>query len=457
MRSALGPMLLLLVVLLVLAGMTLRVADRGRYARPFATMGAGPEGARAALDLAERLGLRGALSWTTDLAALPPGGLLVALGDCDRPLPRRPSRYEREALARWVAAGGTLVVAGVPELLGADLGLRIVGPDCGEGTGSLGAILRRPGTPAASRVAAASGRAVGVGPGFDGLSLPWTASADVTVEPLHEPGPSSRAEALGEPVVFLWSEAGGGAEPVGVHRSVGRGWVYALASGRPFQNRELASGGGARLLGRLIERAPRGAGPSGPIRFDDYHQGVGDRRGFVGYLRERGLTPVALQLLLAVALVLWRAGSPFGAPRPPTPAPPPGSGGAVRAQGALYARVGDGAGALAAIARHRLRQARGAGAAEESVPGAPSPKGSGEATSDRRQAALAELEAISALDEPRSRHGQGTGGTVALPGSLAAAVARIDRLADSLGPAPCTPPASPPTTTSRPGARRDGR
>ncbi len=88
-----------------------RVADRGRFAVPYSTYGAGPQGTRGLYLLTARLGQR-AQRWDQDLARLPPRGLLVALGGCEAPMYRSVSRYEHTALARFVRGGGVLLVAG---------------------------------------------------------------------------------------------------------------------------------------------------------------------------------------------------------------------------------------------------------------------------------------------------------------------------------------------------------
>src|SRR6185369_1339779 len=88
-----------------------------------------------------------------------------------------------------------------------------------------------------------------------------------------------------------------------------RGWVIALASGSPFQNRDLRTSDGGPLLARLLDAyAARGA----PVLFDEYHLGVGDSRSTMRYLADAGYGPLALQAVLLVALVLWRAGARFG-------------------------------------------------------------------------------------------------------------------------------------------------
>jgi hypothetical protein len=96
--------------------MCARVAERGRFASAYSTWSAGPAGARGAFVLVERLGAR-PMRWAEDFGRLPPGGMLVALGGCELLAPRDVSRQERRQLAQWVAAGGTLVVAGAHDYL----------------------------------------------------------------------------------------------------------------------------------------------------------------------------------------------------------------------------------------------------------------------------------------------------------------------------------------------------
>ena len=56
---------------------------------------------------------------------------------------------------------------------------------------------------------------------------------------------------------------------------------------------------------------------SGLIAFDEYHQGRGiTRNAFVGYFAGTPVLPIAAQIIVFVALVLWTRGRRFGRPLP---------------------------------------------------------------------------------------------------------------------------------------------
>lgn len=114
-----------------------RIGERGRWALSYSTHGSGPEGTRALYLLAAREQLA-PVRWAEDLGALPPGGMLVALGGCEHLSSRPLARPERERLVRWVEEGGTLVVAGAPDVLPDELGVSIVAPGLDECFGRSG-------------------------------------------------------------------------------------------------------------------------------------------------------------------------------------------------------------------------------------------------------------------------------------------------------------------------------
>jgi hypothetical protein len=123
--------------------------------------------------------------------------------------------------------------------------------------------------------------------------------------------------------------------------------VIVLASASMLQNAELGTSDGGELFVRLLRTYASGM----PVVFDEYHLGIGERRSLMRYLRQMGAAPLALQLLVLVALVLWRAGARFGAVLPPAPAPAPASASFVVALGQLYERSADARGAIELIAR----------------------------------------------------------------------------------------------------------
>ena len=119
MRRALTRVaaLIALVATLLAGGlMCSRVGARGRYVTPYSTYGAGKHGARAVFDLTRSLGYRSE-RWVEDLARLPEGAVLVALGGCRAEMRRSLSLYERTSLLEWVERGGTLIVAGAAAYL----------------------------------------------------------------------------------------------------------------------------------------------------------------------------------------------------------------------------------------------------------------------------------------------------------------------------------------------------
>ena len=357
--------------LLVLGGLLLlstsalvcgRVADRGRFAVAWSSYGAGPDGVRGLYLLAHELGARPE-RWAQDLARLPAqGGMLIALSDCEHGMARPLSRLEQAELRAWVERGGTLLVAGAHHYLPDDFPLGFQpDPRCTEehelfdddhseepeqhevfavaeplrglpplvfrGAGSLrvaddALVLlerRAPAEPSDAPSDAPSGADAGV-------------DAGVGMEALASMDPSSAVEV------------------VGAAARLGRGHVIALASASPLQNHALLEEDGGALFARLLAHyAPRG-----PLLFDEYHLGIGERRSAMRYLRQAGATPYVLQLLLVVAVLLLRAGARFGGVLPAPEAAPGGTASFVAALGTLFGRAKDPAGTTQILARQAL-------------------------------------------------------------------------------------------------------
>jgi hypothetical protein len=144
-----------------------------------------------------------------------------------------------------------------------------------------------------------------------------------------------------------------GPKPVGVEIRRGRGRVIALASASMFQNRDLETASGAVLFSRLLRAY------GGPVVFDEYHLGAGERRSMMRWLGQAGLLPVALQIVIVIGLVLWWRGARFGAPSREAPRAPETSASFATAIGALFRKSEDPAGALAILARsaiHRIAE-----------------------------------------------------------------------------------------------------
>jgi hypothetical protein len=358
-----------------------RVSDRGRYATEHSTYGSGPEGTRALYLVAEAMGAQ-PRRWAEELARLPERGMLVALGSCDQLLRREVDRIERENLRAWVERGGVLVVAGVPDYVSReDFGAALVGDEeqCRPRHGLLGMLARA--ERRAQQGDAAPERPDG-GP-TELEDLPQALQEDpvgtyeevtaqdelgearlavATAAPLEGLGPVGVRRPLrieldegteAETLLRLDDSAG---PPVGVRIPVGQGAVVLLASASPFTNRDLVDGGGAVLFARLV----RAHASEGPVIFDEYHLGVGQRRSTMRYLRQAGATGLVVQVLLLAGFALWRLGARFGGLRADAPVEPGGTASYVDGVARLYEKAGDPSGAghivvrraLARIAKH---------------------------------------------------------------------------------------------------------
>ncbi len=356
-------------------GMCARVAERGRYATPYSSLGAGPDGTRGLYLAAERLGAT-PTRWTRDLSGLPARGTLLAMGGCALPIRRPVRRYESEALAAWIRSGGVLVVAGATEYLPKDLGVSLKRPE-GQCGSFLPAFLEAEADatdeegarsvedyPSGEDAAAEHDRADGDDEvdAADEEPLPrWATPASPILAgvpdlPMVEPARVIVAEGTRHDVLLTI-----GGAPAGVLVPHGRGAVVALAAATPFENERISESLGGVLLFRI--RDARGG--KGPLVFDEYHLGVGASRSIVQYLRSLGAGPLMAQLLFAIALLLFRLGARLGRPVAEPPPGPAGTEPYVEAIGSLYARSGDLSGvvevttrrALARIARHHRVEA----------------------------------------------------------------------------------------------------
>ncbi|MBX3270355.1 MAG: DUF4350 domain-containing protein [Sandaracinaceae bacterium] len=359
--------------------MCVRVGERGRYVGAYSTYGAGPEGTRGLYLLAEQLGAQ-PTRWAEELGRLPDGAMLVALGSCQQVMRRELGRIEREQLHAWVRRGGTLVVAGVPDYLSRDaLGVELLsGPGECRPTEGLIAVLDRaegrrqlrkretdPDARELDELAQAlrddpygtydelleqaelpeARAAVGVGAPLDGVPLvgirqPLRIRVDDGA--IDGASPFSRST--------LMRLDGPDGEPAAVRVDVGEGRVIVLASSSMLQNRDLATQNGGVLFSRLVREH------GGPILFDEFHLGVGQRRSLMRYLRQTGVGPVVLQILLLVVFVLWRVGASFGAPARPAPEDPAGTASYVEGVGTLYAKARDPKGAIEILVRRALER-----------------------------------------------------------------------------------------------------
>jgi hypothetical protein len=351
-------------------GMCARVADRGRFAVPGSTYGGGPQGARGLYLLAERQGL-GPVRWADSAATLPDGAMLVALGGCASSAARPVARLERESLERWVEAGGTLVVAGAHDFLWSELGVTLEPPaECARG-GLFGAVLDgdedekgKPSTPDESShelgrfdplglTEPSNGAPFAEDGGEDGgdsvrHALSMGVLEGLGTVPLRAPGRIVVADKVARTEVFLDL----GDRPAGVILPKGSGAIVVLASASPFENRGLVDAGGAAVFSRLVAQLT----PAGPVLFDEYHLGVGQKRSMMAYFRELGAVPLVAQLALVVLLLLWRLGARFGSTQRPRRDHPAGTASYVNAIGTLYRRSADGSAALGRIVRHALAE-----------------------------------------------------------------------------------------------------
>jgi hypothetical protein len=351
-----------------------RVAERGRFAAAYSSYGSGPKGSRALFLLVEEL-VAPVTRWAQDLARLPARAVLVALGGCDAAMARKVSRYERQELVRWVRAGGVLIVAGArdylpqafgvqfksearcrtrwsglftpepdepvaePDPFAADGGVRSAEPPAQEDGDVSADVENKPPEP---RKPGDTTWAVPISAVLQGLSVvPFRDPGELVLMPDLEPElllGDPRRDAEGHEADIA---------PLGVVLRHGLGRVVVLASASMLQNSELGTSDGGELFVRLL----RAYGDGAPVLFDEYHLGIGERRSLMRYLRQMGAAPLGLQLVLVVALLLWRAGARFGSIQSAPPPKAVESSSFVNALGQLYQRSADARGALELIAR----------------------------------------------------------------------------------------------------------
>lgn len=329
-----------------------RVAARGRFAVAYSSYGAGPGGARALFLLSESLGRR-PIRWAEDFGRLPEQSVLVALGGCDLLSAREVSREEKKRLLGWVERGGVLFVAGAHGYLSPELGATLDRPAgaCLPRAGLLGAIVRASqdggagaepvdaGVPTAEQIAMDPAAAVASATEMDPLPpVQWAGSVGAPLEglgavPVRDPARIEVHDLPHSVVVLRLADE----RVAGVIIRKGRGAVIALASASPLQNRELRLADGGALFARVLRAFPR----PGPVIFDEYHLGVGERRSVVRYLGDLGGGPFLLQILVIVLFALWRLGARFGGTRHPVQPPPAGTASYVAGIASLYAKAGD--------------------------------------------------------------------------------------------------------------------
>jgi hypothetical protein len=350
-RTWLAWALLGAVALTLLGFIAARVTERGRFALPYSTSGAGPEGTRALYQLLGEEGFA-VETWNEDIGRMPPGGALVLLGGCDHLGARPFSRPERERLTRWIERGGTFVVAGAsgyvtPEL-GASLRMRSFS-ECLEDPGLIamaraneeeeanGEEAEAPPDALPPPVAPPGSTSVGNDkPPVDDLLADPDATFDALdgglalAEPIW--GVPAAEPLIGLPLLGMrnagaielapgadariLASTGGKIGVVEIRRGEGR--VIVLASASLLQNRDLTEHGGALLMTRLLRHyLPSGAA----VRFDEYHVGAGERRSMARYFTQVGVVPLLLQVLFGFALLFFARSRRFGGVRPPLTPP----------------------------------------------------------------------------------------------------------------------------------------
>jgi hypothetical protein len=322
----------------LLAYSSVRVAERGRFAAPYSTFGAGPDGTRALLLLARELG-HDARPFTRELSHLPRGTLVVIAG-CKARLLRKLARPEREALAAWVEAGGLLIVAGDAGFLPETAGLGV------------------------SRKASCDEQAQRSA--LELLLAPEAASEDDDIDAMPE---LVEAQAVGAPLTHLLSfevahalglRVAHDAEAteiltslegsLGLTAAFGRGRLVLLGIPDALTNGAVSDGGGlvfARLLAAFA--------PPGPVMFDEYHLGMGERRSLIGYLRDAGYAPLLGQLLLASLAFMLAGAARLSPPRAARDGAAAYTASFLDALSGLYASTEDAQNALQQLAQAALR------------------------------------------------------------------------------------------------------
>lgn len=406
MRARAGRVLAIGAVFLgcaVLLGMCSRVSERGRFALAYSTYGAGPSGTRALFELVRASGFR-AERWNQEVSSLPSDSALVVIGGCDQIMPRPLSRPEREALVRWVNAGGVLVVAGASEVAHDALGGTLENPpeeSCVDGDGAIAMMMRAnaraereslereratqdagpndaaPNDPDAGPSESDAG--LGVAPAdfdefeetFDHTLSPvegeptsWAQPTSEVFRGLPEMALRRRArihvEASAESEV-LSSVA---SEPAAVAIRRGEGQVILLATGSSFQNRDLAEYEGAPAFLRLLNHYA----PGRRILFDEFHVGAGETRSTMRYMMQLGLGPMLAQLLFVLALFLGAAMQRFGSAQNAVARARVTTASFVAGVGALFSKLGDPNGSLGLLTKRAIRQIAEHHHIDESVP-----------------------------------------------------------------------------------------
>lgn len=365
-----------------LFGMCARVSERGRFALAYSTYGAGHSGTRALFEFVRASGFP-AERWNQEVASLPSQSALVVIGGCDQVQARPLSRPEREALVRWVEAGGVLIIAGASEMAHTSLGGTLEDPpieSCVDGDGFFATMVRAnqraererrareqagdsdagvpdaegeadagPATPTFEEAAETLDHTISP---VDGEPTSWAQATSEVLRGIPDMGLRRRArihvEANAESDVL----ASIGNEPTAVAIRRGEGHVILLATGSSFQNLDLARYEGAPVFLRLL----RTYAPGRRILFDEFHVGAGETRSTMRYMMQLGMGPLLAQLLLVLALFLGRAMQRFGAEQKQIVQARITTTSFVAGVGALFSKLGDPNGSLALLTKRAIRR-----------------------------------------------------------------------------------------------------
>lgn len=363
----------------LLMAMCGRVAARGRFAAPYSTLNAGPEGTKALFDLLSRLqATRRSIAaeptrWMKDYGALPADAMLVTMADC-QVSEEDLTRLASQDLARWVRRGGTLFVAGAGKILPRELGVsidyheddcdlwaRLGGLDETDGENeeqdSSGGFESFEGEFPRALRAGNDPPAIGEAPNADSdegkaRTLRWTEPLpelqnELAPIPMRAPAFIRTAERH-DAEILLQHEG----YPMLLTFPEGEGRVIVAASASFLQNRDIDFADGAVLFDRLV----RSYAPGRPILFNERHLGIGSERSFLQYARDTGAGPFLLMLAIVMLLGMWRLGARIGEPRDEPTLKAGGTASYVDAIAILYRRCGDPAGVLAIVVRRALQQ-----------------------------------------------------------------------------------------------------
>ena len=329
-----GPILILGVICAALIGVGVLLweqeAARGLDFAPYSTYRSDEEGARAAYETLQKLGLP-VERWERDFNRLDESGVMLILDPLPQSFISRRGEYlssEIGALDNWVRRGNTLVIFSAKQnALIAAFGLR--GAD--QNLFGRNRLLATPALPTQPSLLARGIQQINTegelgfqfGPPpkkqFPGVEAAEPAPPPITLIPMAE-------------WLTLFEKDG---RPHVVMAKRGEGAIVAVSGAYPIGNLGLAQDDDARFLVNLAGLR----GPEGVVFFDEFHH-RNAQRGFMGYVRSQGMLPFALYLALLVVTIGWAVGVRFGEPKPLVADPRRDSIEYVRALATLYQNAG---------------------------------------------------------------------------------------------------------------------